>query len=36
MNKEKFKNIIESALKNKKISRRKLSRLTGICNTTLN
>ena len=36
MNKEKFKNIIKTALSDKKLSRTKLSRLTSICNTTLN
>ncbi len=36
MKQENFKNIIESALSDRKISRRDLAKLTGICNTTLN
>ncbi len=36
MNREQLKLIITSSLKERKLSRRKLAKLTGICNTTLN
>ncbi len=36
MNRERLKLIIELSLKERKLSRRKLVKLTGICNTILN